>query len=156
MKRTLLILLMPILVTVSCKKKDAPACPEVTATAAASEVITLRNYMQANAIVAIEDARGFFYRIENAGTGTAPNACSNITVDYVGKLTNGGTFDNGNNVSFNLGGLITGWQLGIPRIASGGRIVLYLPPSLGYGPNPQGSIPGNSILIFEINLKAVR
>ena len=156
MKRSLLFLLIPMLVIVSCKKKDEPVCPEVTATAAASEVVTLRNYIQANAIVAIEDPRGYFYRIENAGTGTAPTPCSNISVDYVGKLTNGGTFDAGNNVSFNLSGLIKGWQLGIPRIATGGRIILYLPPSLGYGPNPQSTIPGNSILIFEINLKAVR
>ncbi|MBU3676673.1 MAG: hypothetical protein FGM54_05770, partial [Chitinophagaceae bacterium] len=29
---------------------------------------------------------------------------------------------------------------------------LYLPPSLGYGSSASGSIPANSILIFEIEL----
>lgn len=156
MKRTLLIVLMPLLAFVACKKKDTPACPEVITSVPASELTTLRNYIQANSIVAVEDPRGFFYKIETQGSGTTPNACSDVTVDYVGKLTNGGTFDAGNNVSFNLGQLITGWKVGIPLISTGGKIILYLPPSLGYGSSPAGTIPGNSILIFDINLKAVR
>jgi len=78
-----------------------------------------------------------------------------VVVNYVGKLTNGTIFDSGNNVSFSLGGLITGWQEGIPLIAPGGSITLYLPPSLAYGSRATGSIPANSNLIFKIDLKSV-
>ena len=64
-------------------------------------------------------------------------------------------FDSGNNVQFNLSGLIIGWQEGIPLIAPGGSITLYLPPSLAYGSTAVGSIPANSILVFTIDLLAV-
>jgi FKBP-type peptidyl-prolyl cis-trans isomerase FkpA len=54
-----------------------------------------------------------------------------------------------------LGQLIVGWQKGLPLISSGGKITLYIPPSLGYGSAAAGSIPANSILIFDIELISV-
>jgi FKBP-type peptidyl-prolyl cis-trans isomerase FkpA len=47
-----------------------------------------------------------------------------------------------------------GWKLGLPLIKAGGKIKLYLPPSLGYGNSVSGNIPANSILVFEITLVA--
>jgi len=81
----------------------------------------------------------------------------------MGRLTNGTVFDQspaGGTKTFTLGGLIPGWQKGIPLISSGGKITLYIPPSLGYGSvdvkqNNIVIIPANSILIFEIDLVAV-
>ena len=64
----------------------------------------------------------------------------------------GSTFDSGNGVEFPLSNLITGWQEGIPLLSPGGKITLYLPPSLAYGTNASGSIPRNSNLIFTIDL----
>ena len=49
-----------------------------------------------------------------------------------------------------------GWQYGIPLVKAGGRIMLYLPPSLGYGAQTVGSIPANSVLIFDITLQSVQ
>jgi FKBP-type peptidyl-prolyl cis-trans isomerase len=48
-----------------------------------------------------------------------------------------------------------GWQYGLPLIKPGGKILLYLPPSLGYGSSPVGTIPANSVLIFEVQLVSV-
>ena len=155
MNKRLLILLL-VMVTVACGTKDAPQCPEVTQTAPATEVSNLRAYIQGNNITATEDARGFFYRIDNAGTGAKPTPCSNVTVNYTGTLTNGSVFDSGTNVQFSLSRLIIGWQEGIPLVGTGGTIYLYLPPSLAYGSSPSGGIPPNSILIFKIDLTAVR
>jgi FKBP-type peptidyl-prolyl cis-trans isomerase FkpA len=73
-------------------------------------------------------------------------------VKYTGRLTNGSVFDSSTGATFALANLITGWQQGIPYIGKGGKITLYLPPSLGYGSQASGSIPANSILIFEIEL----
>lgn len=153
MYKRLFVLLLPIAM-VACKKKDA-TCPTVNITAPASEVTSLRTYIQTNGITATEDARGFFYRIDIAGSGAKPTPCSVVTVNYVGTLTNGSTFDSNTNVSFSLQGLIIGWQEGIPLIAAGGTIYLYLPPSLAYGSTPRTGIPANSNLIFKIDLKAV-
>jgi FKBP-type peptidyl-prolyl cis-trans isomerase FkpA len=155
MSKRLLILIFAI-VMVACGTKDVPPCPAVTATAPATEVANLRAYIQGNNITATEDPRGFFYRIDNAGTGAKPTPCSGVTVNYVGTLTNGSTFDSGSDVSFSLSRLILGWQEGIPLIGAGGTIYLYLPPSLAYGSSPSGGIPPNSILIFKIDLTAVR
>ena len=133
-----------------CKKTEF--CQDITTTAPAIEVNNLKNYLTTNGITATEDARGFFYIINNAGTEDKPTVCSRVTVNYEGKLIDGTVFDSGNNVSFLLSDLISGWQAGIPLIAKGGSMILYLPPTLGYGASGSGSIPGNSNLIFTIDL----
>ncbi len=97
-----------------------------------------------------------YYTILDPGTGQAPEVCDGVSVKYIGKLTDGQTFDeSADPVIFNLSTLIGGWQLGIPLIKTGGKIRLYIPPSLGYGSQSTGSIPANSILIFDIDLVAV-
>lgn len=146
--------LLAFIILWGCSKKEGD-CPEVTITAPSAEVATLKSYLDAAGITATQDDRGFFYTIANAGSGSHPTACSHVTVNYTGKLTTGITFDDGDNVSFSLSQLITGWQEGIPLIAEGGSITLYLPPSLAYGSSANGSIPANSNLIFIIELKSV-
>lgn len=127
-------------------------CPPVTTQAPTAEVTTLRNYIVNANIAATADARGFFYKIADTGSAEKPSSCSNITINYVGKLTNNTQFDAQNGISFDLSRLITGWQEGIPLIGRGGKITLYLPPSLAYGSAAQQGIPANSILVFYVEL----
>jgi FKBP-type peptidyl-prolyl cis-trans isomerase FkpA len=94
--------------------------------------------------------------IDNPGTGKQPTACSAVDVNYKGSLTNGTEFDHGDNYQTYLGQVIQGWANGIPLIKAGGSIHLYIPPSLGYGSQPYGPIPANSILIFDVTLNAVQ
>ncbi len=128
----------------------------VAVSALPEEITTLRQYITSKGIKATADERGFYYTVQSPGTGAKPTICSEVTVNYVGKLTNNETFDSGNDVSFGLNQLVLGWQEGIPLIAPGGKITLYLPPSLAYGSQEQPGIPANSILVFEIELKTVR
>lgn len=153
MKKLVWVLLLPIFV-LSCKKEDNK-CPEINVKAPDAEVAALRDFLTTNSIATMEDSRGFFYTTDIPGTGTKPTACSGVSVDYTGKLTNGTQFDSGTNVSFSLSQLIVGWRLGIPLLNAGGTITLYLPPSFGYGPAATGSIPANSILIFTVKLHTV-
>lgn len=146
-------ILFSVLIFASCSKNEN--CEEVKTVAPVSEVSNLRDYLNTNGITTTEDSRGFFYIINSPGTGEKPTICSSVTVNYVGKLLDGTTFDSGNNSSFSLSGLITGWQEGIPLISPGGKITLYLPPTLAYGSSGVGSIPANSNLIFEIDLLKV-
>jgi FKBP-type peptidyl-prolyl cis-trans isomerase FkpA len=126
-------------------------------TAPASEIQAVQDYLTANNIQATQHCSGLFYRIDEMGTGATPNVCSNISVTYEGKLTNGTVFDAQNvPVVLNLSGVIPGWKDGIPLIKAGGRIYLYIPPSLGYGPYGSGPIPGNSVLVFRVELVAVQ
>ena len=151
---------MFILGIVSCKKKDVTCnITDSTIVAPASEIQSIQNYLETNNIATTAHPSGFFYKIITKGTGASVvNLCSTVTVSYVGKLTNGTIFDqtpSGSSASFQLGQLIVGWQKGIPLINAGGTIRLYIPPSLGYGPNAQGPIPGNSILIFDITVVSI-
>ncbi|MDB5239550.1 MAG: FKBP-type peptidylprolyl isomerase [Spirosoma sp.] len=124
----------------------------ITFKAPQAELTALKQYIDANGIKATVDDRGFYYVIDSPGTGAKPTVCSNVTVNYAGTLTNGTTFDSNKGISFTLNQLIIGWQEGIPLIAPGGSITLYLPPSLAYGSQAQNSIPANSILVFKIDL----
>lgn len=127
--------------------------PKVTVPA--GEIAALEAYLAQKGITDAQKSNyGFYYKIDVAGSGLIPTVCSNVTLYYQGKLIDGTTFDQtgASPVTFQLGRLITGWQLGLPLIKPGGKIKLYLPPSLAYGSSAVGSIPANSILIFEITL----
>jgi FKBP-type peptidyl-prolyl cis-trans isomerase FkpA len=141
-----------------CSKKDE-GCPypDNTITVPASEIAAVETYLNAKGITATKDDRGFYYSIQEAGSGATPGNCNTITIFYTGKLTNDTVFDQTGSspAAFVLGQLIEGWKKGIPLIKTGGKIILYLPPSLGYGSVANGPIPANSVLIFDIQLVAV-
>lgn len=153
------------LVFASCLKKET-GCPynELSVKAPGSEVEQVEMYLAAKNITAQKDSSGVYYIVENAGTGKTPEVCSVISVHYTGSLTNDQVFDksNGTPVSFRLGELIAGWQKGLRHIKAGGKIKLFIPPSLGYGDkdakdaNGNVVIPANSILVFSLELAEVQ
>lgn len=97
---------------------------------------------------------GLYYVIDSLGTGTAyPTLNSTVSVKYKGYLLDGTVFDsNQTGISFGLRQVIQGWQIGIPKFKKTGRGKLLIPSALGYGSRAVGSIPANSVLIFEIEL----
>ena len=164
MKNILFGFIILSVVCISCSKKDE-ACnyTETNITASAAESADIQTYLTNNGITgAIKHTSGFYYKITQTGTGSAiVNLCSVVSVKYTGRLTNGTYFDpttpgTVSSAAFRLGDVIPGWQKGLPLISSGGKITLYIPPSLGYGSAPNGPIPANSILIFDIELVGVR
>ena len=154
-----------VLVFGSCLKKET-GCPysELSIKAPGSEVQQVEMYLAAKNITAQKDSSGVYYIIEAAGTGKTPEVCSVISVQYTGSLTNDQVFDksNGTPVAFRLGELIAGWQKGLKHIKAGGKIKLFIPPSLGYGDkdakdaNGNVVIPANSILVFNLELEEVQ
>jgi len=146
-----------IVIMSACNKDNEQACPytDPNITVPAAEITALETYLASKNITnAIKDPRGFYYSISTPGTGPTAELCSSISINYAGKLTNEVIFDqtSGTPRTFTLGELIAGWIKGIPLIKEGGRILLYLPPTMGYGSQPVGIIPANSILIFDIDL----
>jgi FKBP-type peptidyl-prolyl cis-trans isomerase FkpA len=156
------LLTLVLFLSVSCNKDNgSTSCPftDYNVTVPEGEVAAVENYLAGKGITnATKDNRGFYYTIQSAGSGMVASPCSSITIFYVGKLTNDTVFDQTGAAprSFVLGQLIPGWIKGIPLIKPGGRIILYLPPSLGYGNVTNGPIPANSILIFDIQLQGVQ
>lgn len=155
----LIVIAATTLLISSCIKNKVtePSCSPVTVAASANEVAALKAYIDSNHIIATQDSRGFFYSIDSSASVTPgnPTICSDVSVTYTGKFLNGTTFDSsGENtpVSFNLSSVILGWQEALPLMKKNSTINLYLPPSLGYGANNYGPIPGNSNLMFTIKL----
>lgn len=96
------------------------------------------------------------------GTGTIAANGDIVTVNYIGTLDNGTTFDSSyarnEPFSFTLGvgQVIKGWDLGVVGMRVGGKRTLIVPPELAYGSSsPVSSIPPNSTLNFTIQLLAV-
>lgn len=96
------------------------------------------------------------------GTGTVATAGNDVTVHYTGVFTDGKKFDSsldrGVPFTFKLGSgmVIKGWDMGVEGMKVGGKRILVVPPELGYGEKDYGPIPGNSTLIFEIELLDVK
>lgn len=115
----------------------------------------LQNYIKKNNLAVEKHATGFYYKIFEPGTGTGiTTEAANITVKYKGSLLNGEVFDNGGGVAqtFKLNQLILAWQIGIPLVKAGGKILILTPSTLAYGPGRVGNIPPNSPLVFEVEL----
>lgn len=106
-------------------------------------------------------ASGLQYRVIKEGTGIMPNANSKVKVHYKGTLTDGTEFDSSYKrnepVEFDLKQpMIPGWIEGVQLMKVGSKYELVIPPSLGYGDRGQQKIPGNSVLIFEVELLDVK
>lgn len=103
-------------------------------------------------------------KIEDIEEGTGPEVKSGDTVimHYTGTLSDGTKFDSSldRNEPFEtqigVGKVIKGWDLGVPGMKVGGKRKLTIPPSLGYGDQATGSIPANSILIFDVELLEIK
>ncbi len=120
-----------------------------------SEAGPIAAYASANGMVSgTTHSSGIFYQITSQGSGATPGLNSTVSVRYVGKLLDGTTFDSqtGSPVNFPLSGMIKGWQIGLQLIQKGGSIKLIIPSSLAYGCTGYGTIPGNAILFFDIQL----
>ncbi len=103
-------------------------------------------------------ASGLQYKVikANAG-GKTPVDTSTVRVHYKGTLINGTEFDSsykrGQPTEFPVNGVIKGWTEALKLMKTGEKYQLFIPADLAYG--AQGappSIPGNSTLIFEVEL----
>jgi peptidylprolyl isomerase/FKBP-type peptidyl-prolyl cis-trans isomerase FkpA len=100
---------------------------------------------------------------EVVGTGAEAKAGDNVTVHYVGTLTDGTMFDASRNhgdqgFTFTLGAgqVIKGWDQGVAGMKVGGKRKLTIPSDLAYGNRAVGNvIPANSTLVFEVELIGV-
>jgi len=101
------------------------------------------------------------------GGATVAQSGNRVRVHYTGWFTNNQYFDTsagGPPLEFILGqqAVIAGFDEGIRGMKAGGKRRLIVPPALGYGANPVTDprtgavvIPGNSTLIFDVELVTV-
>jgi FKBP-type peptidyl-prolyl cis-trans isomerase FklB len=101
-------------------------------------------------------ASGLQYKHTQEGTGAMPDGNDKVTVHYHGTLIDGTVFDSsvqrGTPATFGLNQVIPGWTEGLQYMKEGGKTTFYIPSELAYGSRNQNKIPGNSALIFEVEL----
>ena len=110
-----------------------------------------------------KSASGLYVRDDKVGTGAAAKAGDQVRVHYEGFLTDGKKFDgsrgSGEPFQFTIGQnqVIKAWDEGIAGMRVGGRRTLVSPPDLGYGARgAEPDIPANAVLVFKVELEAVR
>jgi len=108
-------------------------------------------------------ASGIQYEILVDADGEKPLGTDTVKVHYVGTFLNGEEFDNsatnrdGEPVVFPLNRVIRGWTEGVQLMSVGAKYKFTIPSDLAYGPNGKPpSIPGNSVLQFEIELLEIQ
>ncbi|NYV76874.1 FKBP-type peptidyl-prolyl cis-trans isomerase [Streptomyces sp. UH6] len=95
------------------------------------------------------------------GDGPTVEQDSTVLVQYKGVLWADGkefdsTYSRGQLTSFSLQQVVPGWSQGLAGKKVGSRVLIVIPPKLGYGDNPpQGSpIKKDSTLVFTVDLLA--
>ncbi|MEG3178407.1 FKBP-type peptidyl-prolyl cis-trans isomerase [Sphingomonas sp. RB3P16] len=113
-------------------------------------------YLAANARQrgVVQTASGLQYRVLAAGAGTAKPGNDDVAlVNYVGKLTNGTTFDqSAQPTPMPVAGVVPGFSEALKAMPKGAKYRVWIKPSLGYGDVASGPIPAGSVLVFDIEL----
>ncbi|SDD39661.1 FKBP-type peptidyl-prolyl cis-trans isomerase [Streptomyces prasinopilosus] len=95
------------------------------------------------------------------GDGEEVGADNSVLVQYKGVLWDGGkefdsTYGRGQLTSFSLQQVVKGWAQGLTGKKVGSRVLIVIPPDLGYGDTPpDGSdIKKDSTLVFSVDILA--
>jgi len=106
---------------------------------------------------------GLYYVMLSEGSGAAPKAGQQATVNYTGTTLDGEKFDSNVDPAFKhvepfvfaIGTrqVIKGWDEAATLLKKGGKATFILPSHLAYGPRAAGpQIPPYSVLVFDIEL----
>jgi len=164
-KKIFLLAIIISSVLTSCVKNQCGYL-DTNITASSSEIAYIQSFLAANNITDYDSTNGVYYKVNNTGTGSTPNLCSAMLVNYsafrFGYANAFDSYTEPNGISFVLGSLIVGVQKTMPKIKSGGSITMFIPPSLAYGNNDirdaNGNVilPANSYIKFDMSLFAVQ
>jgi FKBP-type peptidyl-prolyl cis-trans isomerase len=103
-------------------------------------------------------SNGLEYKVIKEGDGAMPKENDTVTVGYRGTLSDGTEFDHNDNFTTPVKGrIIQGWQKILPLMKVGSKWQVAIPSTLGYGPRGMPpKIPGNSALLFDLELKSIK
>jgi FKBP-type peptidyl-prolyl cis-trans isomerase len=122
----------------------------------------IQDYLTKNNIKAEKSETGLYYQVMDPGTGPALNVGDSVSMHYTGTLLDGNKFDSSRDrnqlfsIAAGTGSVVPGFDEGVMKLKQGGKAKLFIPSTLGYGPQGGGPIPPNSVLIFDIELVKVK
>ncbi|NLX56586.1 MAG: FKBP-type peptidyl-prolyl cis-trans isomerase [Planctomycetaceae bacterium] len=101
---------------------------------------------------------GLQYKVLKKGEGPVPKATDTVRTHYHGTFLNGQVFDSslerGEPAEFPVNRVIPGWTEALQLMHVGDKWQLFVPSKLAYGKRgtPDGAIPPDSTLVFEVEL----
>ena len=153
--------------------QEQDAKPNTDANNQLSDDVVLKSYFNSRHIMPIKTTSGLYYSIQKEGSGSLAMPGDTVVINYRGTFLDGTQFDSNLDSAFlhvqplnfvlGTGRVIKGWEEGIGYLKAGSKAYFYIPSALAYGSqsrpgsaaNPRG-IPANSILIFDVELVAVK
>lgn len=115
----------------------------------------INEFLTAKGLTATKHPSRVYYIISQVGTGTEVNEFSTITATYSGRYLTGTEFDQRAGYVTTLGTTVPGWRKVLVGLKKGTKVRIFIPSDLGYGPAGYQTIPGNSVLDFDIELTDV-
>jgi FKBP-type peptidyl-prolyl cis-trans isomerase FkpA len=134
-----------IILAASCKK-------DVTDYGPIDDQI-IKDYLVSHNLTAQSTSSGLYYIIEKPGGTNHPDLNSVVVANYKGYFTDDAVFEQSTSAAtFGLNAVIKGWQEGLQLIGVKGKIKLFVPSALAYGSTGKGSVPANTVIIFDVEL----
>ncbi len=94
------------------------------------------------------------------GKGATVTETSTVKADYLGMVHGAAKpFDESFSeqpAEFSLQQVVQGWTYGLSGLKVGSRVLLSIPPDLGYGDQAQASIPAGSTLYFVVDILSAK
>lgn len=127
----------------------------------------ISDYLAANHIQATKTSSGVYIDLHQPGNGAAPEEGQKVSINYTGKTLEGKSFDSNVDSTLQimhhdlkplqfLAGkhqMIQGVDDAVLQMKKGAKATVYIPSSLGYGPNGNPPvIEPNENLIFDIEV----
>lgn len=118
----------------------------------------IERYMADNKLKGEKTESGLYYVRITEGTGPQVKNGQKVTAHYTGTLIDGTKFDSSLDrgqpfeVVVGQGRVIKGWDEGLQLMKVGEKSKLIIPSALGYGGRDMGTIPANSILVFDMEI----
>jgi FKBP-type peptidyl-prolyl cis-trans isomerase len=134
----------------------------IVAALAVAAIAYLVSTRTGNNAAEVTTPSGLKYTDLVVGSGPSPQTGQTVSVNYTGTLVNGtkfdSSYDHGKPFEFRIGtgSVIKGWDEGLMTMKVGGKRKLVIPPNLGYGARGTPNIPGNSTLVFDVELLGVK
>jgi FKBP-type peptidyl-prolyl cis-trans isomerase FkpA len=112
----------------------------------------MADYVKKSGMTFKTTASGLQYSFKTEGTGESPLNGYTCKCNYVGKFMDGKIFDQNKGADMPIGQMIPGFNEALMMMKKGGKATFLIPPAIGYGEQGGGPIPGNSPLVFEVEL----
>ncbi len=127
----------------------------------AREKADIAAYIKKKGITTTPRDGGLYYVETKKGNGSPAVVGKLVSVKYIGSYLNGTIFENSETygpLEFRIGEgeIIPGLELGVSFMNAGGKALLVVPSSMGYGDTYTGTIPPYTPLVFEVELISVR